>query len=197
MRLTRYTDLSLRVLFFAGLKHPELSSIPEIAQTYLVPESHLTKVVHELGRAGYLETVRGRGGGLRLAKPLDQINLGEVVRLTESDFKLVECMAPASGNCCLEPSCTLTPVFEKAFLPWVAATTVNLQNYGVANQELGTILAGMFGMGGKFGPLRSFPLIARPDRMPPVIYVRYETGALAYASDADPTAADGATIPMV
>ncbi|MEQ1712757.1 MAG: Rrf2 family transcriptional regulator [Hyphomicrobium sp.] len=114
MRLTRYTDLSLRVLFFAGLKHPELSSIPEIAQTYLVPESHLTKVVHELGRAGYLETVRGRGGGLRLAKPLDQINLGEVVRLTESDFKLVECMAPASGNCCLEPSCTLTPVFEKA-----------------------------------------------------------------------------------
>jgi len=114
MRFTRYTDLCLRVLLYAGLKHPELSSIPEMAEKYQVPESHLTKVVHELGRAGYLETVRGRGGGLRLAKSPDEIVLGDVVRLTETDFKLVECMTPPSGNCCLEPSCTLTPVFERA-----------------------------------------------------------------------------------
>lgn len=114
MRFTRYTDLCLRVLLYAGLKHPELSSIPEMAEKYQIPESHLTKVVHELGRAGYLETVRGRGGGLRLAKALDEIVLGDVVRLTETDFKLVECMTPPSGNCCLEPACTLTPVFEKA-----------------------------------------------------------------------------------
>lgn len=114
MRFTRYTDLCLRVLMYAGLRHPELSSISVIAEAYDVPESHLTKVVHDLGRAGLLETVRGRGGGLRLAKPLSEINLGAVVRLTETDFKLVECMAPASGNCCLEPACTLTPIFEKA-----------------------------------------------------------------------------------
>ncbi len=99
---------------FAGIKHPELCSIQEIAETYGIRHNHLMKVVNKLSHLGYLETVRGRGGGLRLGRPAEDINLGNVIRNTEGDFRLVECFTPSTGNCCLEPACALKPVLNEA-----------------------------------------------------------------------------------
>jgi Rrf2 family nitric oxide-sensitive transcriptional repressor len=93
MRLTRYTDYSLRVLIYLGLQTERLSSIREIADLYGISESHLMKVVQALGQSGYVATLRGGGGGLRLAKPAHEINVGDVVRNTEDDVALVECFA--------------------------------------------------------------------------------------------------------
>ncbi len=95
MRLTLMTDYSLRVLMFLGLREGGgLASIREIAQAYGISENHLVKVVHRLGQTGLVETVRGRGGGLRLAVPPERIRVGEVVRLTEEGLGPVECFTP-------------------------------------------------------------------------------------------------------
>ncbi len=93
MRLTRYTDYSLRCLMYLGLHGPGLTSIHEIATAYGISEHHLTKVVHELGRSGVVETVRGRGGGIRLARPPAEIGIGAMVRATEESFALVDCFS--------------------------------------------------------------------------------------------------------
>ena len=89
MRLTIHTDYALRLLMYLALKKEGLTTIAEIAATYDISRNHLTKVAHELGVAGYVVTVRGRGGGLRLAKPVEAIILGEVVRKTEPDMPLI------------------------------------------------------------------------------------------------------------
>ena len=95
MRLTRYTDYALRTLIYLGLHEPRQSSIAEIARAYDISESHLTKVVHQLGRLGLIRTTRGRGGGLRLGRPPGEIVVGAVVRQTEDDLALVECFRAA------------------------------------------------------------------------------------------------------
>jgi len=114
MRLTRFTDYSLRVLIYAGINAPELSTISEIAEKFAVDHNHLSKIVHALGRAGYLDTSRGRNGGLRLAHHPSGINIGSVVRLTEQDFYLVECFVPCGDKCRIEPSCVLGEALEEA-----------------------------------------------------------------------------------
>ena len=91
MRLTVYTDYALRLLMYLALKEDGLATIAEIADRYRISRNHLMKVAYELGLAGYVETVRGRGGGLRLAKPPESIWLGDVVRHTEQDMVLVPC----------------------------------------------------------------------------------------------------------
>lgn len=113
MRLTAYTDYSLRVLIRLALEPDELATIAEIAAVYDISEHHLMKVVHELGRAGYVETLRGRGGGLRLARRPAQINVGEVVRRMEPDFALAVCFRE-SEHCAIESSCSLNRVLEEA-----------------------------------------------------------------------------------
>ena len=87
MRLTRYTDYALRTLIYVGLHEPEQSSIAAIARAYGISENHLTKVVHQLGRLGLIRTIRGRGGGLRLAMPPGEIVVGAVVRQTEESTR--------------------------------------------------------------------------------------------------------------
>ena len=87
MRLTVYTDYALRVLMYLAVKEGGLATIDEIAKSYGISRNHLMKVVHQLGMAGYIETVRGRGGGLRLAKPVEAIGLGEVVHYTEQIWR--------------------------------------------------------------------------------------------------------------
>ncbi len=94
MRLTHYTDYSLRVLIYLGLRPERLSSIREIAAAYGISESHLMKVVQALGKGGYVATLRGRGGGLKLAKSPSEIGVGEVVRRTEDDVALADCFVP-------------------------------------------------------------------------------------------------------
>ena len=112
MRLTRYTDYALRTLIYVGLHEPRQSSIAEIARAYGISESHLTKVVHQLGRLGLIHTTRGRGGGLRLAKRPAEIVVGAVVRQTEEDLALVECFA--SGACAITAPCRLRRALSEA-----------------------------------------------------------------------------------
>jgi Rrf2 family nitric oxide-sensitive transcriptional repressor len=114
MRLTTYSDYALRVLMYLALRSDGLSTIAEIAGSYEISEAHLMKVVHQLGVAGYIETVRGRGGGLRLAKPAETIGLAEVIRTTEPDMAIVSCLKPLNAPCMINPSCVLKRALERA-----------------------------------------------------------------------------------
>lgn len=114
MRLTDYTDYSLRTLMYLGMSRDRLVTIQDIADTYSISKSHLMKVVHQLGLAGLVETIRGRSGGLRLKKEPEDINIGDVVCGTEPDFMMVECFNRAHNDCILSPSCELQGVLRKA-----------------------------------------------------------------------------------
>lgn len=114
MRLTDYTDYSLRTLMYLGVHRDKLVTIQEIADAYGISKSHLMKVVHQLGLAGLVETLRGRSGGLRLGKEPEEINIGAVVRNTEPDFAMVECFNRQHNECVLTPSCELQHVLVRA-----------------------------------------------------------------------------------
>ena len=115
MRLTAYTDYSLRVLIYLGLRGERLSTISELAETYGLSANHLMKIIHNLGKLGYIETVRGRGGGMKLAGAPEEINLGQVVRQMEPDFAIVECFDPERRTgCVITPACRLQLVLGKA-----------------------------------------------------------------------------------
>lgn len=124
MRLTRYTDYSMRVLLYLGGRPDQLCSIGEIAQAFDISHNHLMKVVHELGRTGLVASVRGRFGGIRLARPAADINIGDVVRQTEPDFNLVDCR-----NCRIQPVCVLSCVLQEA----IAAFLAVLGRYSLAD----------------------------------------------------------------
>ncbi len=113
MRLTTMTDYALRLLMYVGQHRDQLCTIAEVAQVYGISETHLMKITHQLGLAGWIETVRGKGGGMRLAREPAQINLGELVRSVEPDFLLVECLTISSA-CTLTGRCGLTRVFSDA-----------------------------------------------------------------------------------
>lgn len=114
MRLTIYTDYSLRLLMYLALKEDGLATIAEVAQSYGVSKNHLMKVAYQLGVAGYIETIRGRSGGLRLAKSPNTIILGEVVRHTEPDMAIVTCFKPINAFCAIRPSCGLRGALQRA-----------------------------------------------------------------------------------
>ncbi len=115
MHLTNYTDYSLRMLIYLGsMKEDKLASIQEIANAYQISKNHLMKVAHELGKNGYIETIRGRNGGLRLAYLPEDINVGKVVRSTEEDFNLVECFDKENNSCVISPACRLKHVLHDA-----------------------------------------------------------------------------------
>lgn len=116
MRLTHWTDYSLRVLMYCAQSESRqtAATIQEIAEQHDISKSHLTKIVMMLAADGYLVTTRGRGGGLRLGRPASEIVIGEVVRKTESDFSLVECFQDEKSHCALMPSCRLKNVLADA-----------------------------------------------------------------------------------
>ena len=113
MRITAYSDYSLRLLMYVGLSDDRLCTIAEVASAYGISRAHIMKVANELARAGYIEAVRGRNGGMRLAKPADVIRVGEVLRLTETDFDMVPCFEAAS-LCIITPECALKAAIGKA-----------------------------------------------------------------------------------
>ena len=117
MRLTVYTDYTLRVMIYLTLKYKggEVATIDEMAQAYSVSRSHLMKIVNELSQSGFIETTRGRAGGARLARSPNQISLGEVVRMAEKDFAVVQChdMALESG-CAVFQACNLKRGMRRA-----------------------------------------------------------------------------------
>lgn len=124
MRLTRYTDYALRVLLFLGARPDKPCAISGMAKAYGISQNHLMKVVHGLGKAGYVVGERGRLGGIRLAKPAAAINIGAIIRLCEEDFDLVDC-----ATCAIGPACGLTGVLDEA----VAAFMAVLDRYSLAD----------------------------------------------------------------
>ncbi|MCC7463131.1 MAG: Rrf2 family transcriptional regulator [Gammaproteobacteria bacterium] len=115
MQLTRFTDYSLRVLMYLAHRADRLCTIGEIASDHGISENHLMKVVHRLARLGYIETLRGRGGGLRLAQPAGRISVGAVVRGVEETLAPAECLdATRHCECRLLPSCRLQSVLRDA-----------------------------------------------------------------------------------
>lgn len=124
MRLKSYTDYALRVLMHLVARPDRLASIGEIARTYRISHNHLMKVVHELRKEGFLDAVRGRSGGVRLARPAAEIRVGQVVRCTEGSFDLVDC-----GSCIIAPACALTAALHEARSAFMAV----LDGYSLAD----------------------------------------------------------------
>ncbi len=120
MQLTLYTDYSLRVLVYLGVKREELSTITEIADHYGISRNHLVKVVHNLANHGFIKTTRGKGGGMRLAGSPEQINIGNVVRHTEVNFNIVECFDNSSDGCPITPICALKGALHQATRSFMA-----------------------------------------------------------------------------
>lgn len=170
MRLTNYSDYALRSLIYLAVRPtPEtLANISDIASSYHISKSHLTKIIHQLGQLGYIESVRGKGGGIRLAVAPKDINLGVLIKQIEPDFDLVECFAtpapsearhPRSAGlpitlidaegadsskpvgCVITPVCQLKSVFFEALTAFVSV----LERYTLADiidnkDELATVL---------------------------------------------------------
>ena len=109
MRLTRFSDYAVRVLLYLATHEDRLCSISEIARAYGISQNHLMKVVSDLAGPDYVQSVRGRGGGIRLARQASEINIGQLVRHTEGQVDLVGC-----GECVLAPACGMTCVFKQA-----------------------------------------------------------------------------------
>ncbi|OWT68181.1 MULTISPECIES: Rrf2 family transcriptional regulator [unclassified Achromobacter] len=117
MRLTDYTDYSLRALIYVASHPDEPVTIQHIADAYGIPRNHLIKIVQKLGQEGFLRTTRGRAGGLRLGREPKDINIGEVVRTTESDFAMVECFHD-DNRCVITRACVLKNVLQRALQAW-------------------------------------------------------------------------------
>ena len=114
MRLTQFSDYALRTLLYLGATDEGVISVAEIARSYGISYHHLVKVAAMLAELGLVEAVRGRRGGLRLAKPPAEINIGWVVRRTEPDFHLVECFDATTDTCPITPACGLKHVLADA-----------------------------------------------------------------------------------
>lgn len=129
MRLTTYTDYALRTLMYLAANRDRLVTIQDIADMHGIAKNHLTKVVHQLGLLGVVETVRGRNGGLKLGRDPAQINIGQVVRSTEPDFYMAECFDKNKNVCVLTASCTLKGVLGSATAAYLAVLDgVTLEN---------------------------------------------------------------------
>lgn len=121
MRLSEYTDYTLRVLMHCAAHPGEMVTIGALAETYQVSKNHLMKIVNDLAHQGLIATTRGRGGGLRLLRDPARIRIGDVVRACETDFRLVECFDSSTNACTLTPQCRLKRVFDDALQAWFAA----------------------------------------------------------------------------
>jgi len=130
MRMTNYTDYALRVLIYLAAKPKgKRSNINEIATAYRISKHHLSKVIHELGMLGYIDTIRGRGGGIQLALSPDDINIGTVVRNIEDDFQLVACFSNGPSPCVITPVCGLRHALSHALSAYLSV----LDDYTLAD----------------------------------------------------------------
>jgi Rrf2 family nitric oxide-sensitive transcriptional repressor len=142
MRLTAFTDYTLRTLMYVGLRSDRLVTIAEIAGAYGISNNHLMKVVQNLAQVGDVATLRGQRGGLRLARPPAQINLGAVVRRSEPDMALACCFC-AEDCCTIQPACGLIAVLDEALKAFLAV----LDRYSLADLlEHPMALAGLLGI---------------------------------------------------
>lgn len=114
MHFTEFTDYSLRVLIYLHMKNDQLATVREVATYYQISQNHLVKVVHNLSKLGYIRSEKGKGGGIRLGMPAEEINIGEVVKKLEPHFNLVACFASENSSCKVEPICALKGVLDNA-----------------------------------------------------------------------------------
>jgi len=129
MRLTLHTDYALRVLLYAGLKRDALSTIPELVRHFDISKGHLMKVVHRLGQKGYLQTIRGKNGGMRLARAPAEIGVGAVVRDMEQELDVLGCLEDQAGYCRIEECCVLRVALREATNAFLAT----LDRYTIAD----------------------------------------------------------------
>jgi Rrf2 family nitric oxide-sensitive transcriptional repressor len=120
MKLTSYSNYALRSLQLAALHSPHLVRVDDVVKVHKLARPHIVKIVHELGQAGYLETVRGRNGGFRLAKPPSEIVVGEVLRITEGPFDVAECFNKETNTCPLIGICKLSNALKRATAAFLA-----------------------------------------------------------------------------
>jgi Rrf2 family nitric oxide-sensitive transcriptional repressor len=140
MRLTRFTDYSLRVLIYLGLQQGRLVTIRCISDAYGISRNHLMKVVSLLTRLNYLNAQRGPGGGICLAKPPEDINLADVIKDTEEDLVMVECFDD-NGNCVITPECKLQHILRQALNAYIETlNTHTLQDLLEPEKELSLLL---------------------------------------------------------
>jgi Rrf2 family nitric oxide-sensitive transcriptional repressor len=141
LQLSLHADYACRVLIYLAAKQVQRSSIEEIANAFKISENHLVKVVHRLGQLGFIETTRGRNGGIRLARDPELIAMGDVIRRMEPHFEVVECFSSSSNSCPITGICGLQPALMRArdaFLQTLDA--VNLASVIVNRQALNQTL---------------------------------------------------------
>jgi Rrf2 family nitric oxide-sensitive transcriptional repressor len=114
MRLTTFTTYALRMLMYAAMRDPALSKTGDMARAFGISNTHMNKCVYQLGQWGYLENIRGRNGGFRLAMPAHTITIGEIIRHTEDTLDLVECFHPETNTCPLIRMCRLSRAYQRA-----------------------------------------------------------------------------------
>lgn len=114
MRLTQYSNFTLRTLQLVALRAPEIVTVDDVARAHRISKAHLVKVAGELARRGYIETIRGRRGGMRLARRAEEITVGEIIRWTEAPLELVECFNPETNTCPLLGLCHLSRGLHRA-----------------------------------------------------------------------------------
>lgn len=153
MRLTTYTDYALRTLMYLAANRDRLVTIQDIADVHDIAKNHLTKVVHQLGILGFVESLRGRKGGLRLGQEPGQINIGAVVRSTEPDFYMAECFNPGRSHCILSAACALKNVLGDATAAYLGVLD------GVTLADLMTTTGKPGGTGASF---KSLPIRLQP-----------------------------------
>lgn len=137
MRLTRHTDYALRVLIYLSAHPAGFASVAAVSAAYGISQNHLTKVVQGLAAAGFVETARGRGGGLRLARPAEAIKVGTVVRRMEETLTLAEC-----GTCVIARACGLVGALDEALAAFLSV----LDRYTIADVAKGRRLRGILGL---------------------------------------------------
>ncbi|HWH69590.1 MAG TPA: Rrf2 family transcriptional regulator, partial [Candidatus Sulfotelmatobacter sp.] len=129
MRLSTYSDYAIRVLVQTAVRSPQRVTVDEVADTFGISRNHLVKVVHDLGRSGYLATRRGSGGGFTLLRAPEEIRLGDVVRLGEETETVIDCQDGRVGACRLRPACRLKSVLDEAATAFFAV----LDHYTLAD----------------------------------------------------------------
>lgn len=139
MRLTVFSDYALRVLIYVALQGERRATVAEIAGVYNISRSHLMKVVQRLSALGYLETIRGKGGGLTLAQPPAAIHIGTLLKATEAGSAIVECMG-VGGACCITPACALPNMFDLALDRFYAELDRHTLADLISDSQLKTLL---------------------------------------------------------